>query len=451
MISLVIYGVVAIALASAAGYAFLNFTKTTKGATYAQENMVRLDTAAAALRAELIALPGTNGVLFAPAGVTVADGNGVTYTQVPPTLAALGFSPGGSRISTVRFRRRRVRVWSQARSERSGRQACNRRAARRIRWEPIAARHRQCQLHHQQYNGAVSNATGYVAFIVSATGAGQQIPNCASIVVSGKSVTIPNGFVRGVTADLPWRQRVAAATDQTAFYVAGSTTGDGTGRDIYNLATIDYALRMWQTLQPRQTDIYLQGALAYTIPANTSTPTSANPPLDLDAEAPYTDASGNVTITNPFAQGQNLNLVIETLPGSGTPATLAIGTALTLTTATSFINLNLEAASALTAISPLTMRNVTYAANPSVNPDGSANNPALSVIGTVFAARDVSFSNTTLAATNSTVEFYNDVATASTMINTQLNGSMSQFGFDGIGGAGFTFSAMPPATIRFRW
>ncbi len=420
MISLVIYGVIAISLASAAGYAYLTFTNTTKQATYVQENTVRLNSAVAAVRASLLPLnPGaTGGILLAPAGMIAADGNHVSYTQLPPAVGAVGLSPWNQPYLYCPV--------SQTQASGLTSNALNTVATAAVQ-SPSGASYTVGTYTGSATAGvsyvisntttnAVPNSTGYVAFIVSSTGPGQTVPDCGQIVVFGNSVTVPRGVVRGVKADLPFKQRLAGASDRMEVYVSNQTTGDGTGRDLQNLTVLDYAMNLWLTLQPRQTDIYLTGGLVYAVNSN------------LDAEGPNAPAGSP---SYPFAQAQGANLAIETLPGTAT-ASVNLPNALVLTTPTAFVNLQLNAASTLITTAPLLLKNVTYVS--------SNSGTIFSIVGTSLSSQNSSFTNTTLSATNSSVEFYNS-GVNTTYTNTQVSGTMSRFDFSAPSASTYTFTA----------
>ena len=94
MVSVVIYGIIAIALAAAAGYALLVFTNTAQQTTQMQENSVRMEQALTALRASLRAIDG-DGILYLPAGSQTAS-NGTTIYGLPLSLGIPTATPWGT-------------------------------------------------------------------------------------------------------------------------------------------------------------------------------------------------------------------------------------------------------------------------------------------------------------------------------------------------------------------
>ncbi len=430
MISVMIYGVIAIALAAAAGYAFLNFTIATKQTTYAQENTIRLEAAVSALRASLLALsPGANGgVVFAPLGVNASDNAGHTYMQLPASLGSIATAPWGQPYLYCPVSQTQTsglagdtydNIGSSTVQSPSG-ASYNVGTYTGAATSNIAYVISNTPASLNASNSAGAQA-GYVAFVVSALGPGQSIPDCSKIAISGTSITVPGGSVRAVAAGFPWIQRVVAASDRADLYVVpnGSVpaTSDGTGRDANNPTTLDAALNLWQSLQPRQTNIYLASGGSFTT-ANT-----------LNAE-----------MVRAVAQGENTSLMIGTVPGATAPATVSLSGTLTLTTATSFINVNLNAASSLTAFKPLLLKNVTYTASTVGTP--------LSVTGTTLSVQNANFVRTTLTAINSTVEFYDWTAggSGSTFVDSPLSGTMSRFSFDAQGSASYAFTTSASST-----
>jgi hypothetical protein len=328
MVSVVIYGIIAIALAAAAGYALLVFSSTTQQTTQVQENSIRLDQAVNALRASLLALDNT-GTLFAPYGSTSG-----AYMQLPASLGAVSSSPWGtpfeycpvSLISSTGLTTTPQTVTGVSSS--------------------YTANVSQGPLTNNNYYVITTSSTppnlstaanyGYVAFIVSSLTAGQPVPDCSAISISSTGVSVTGGSVRGVTAGFTFTQRVIASTDRMEIYVGtgGASytgTGDNTGRDIHNLTTLPNALAMYEALQPRLTEIYLTGGGTYS--------------LIQDINAQYT---GTGPGTRSFAPSEAPALIIAGANGPGVPgstgpqqATLNITATLNLTTPVTFAYLNI--------------------------------------------------------------------------------------------------------------
>ncbi len=412
MISLVIYGVIAIGLASAAGYAFLTFTNVSRQTTQLQENQVRMETAASALRAAMLALNG-NGTVFVPDGVA-----GPSYTQLPATLGVISAAPWGQpylycpmsltgatnpltgTANTVTYPGGSYSVTDYSGPITQG--------LPYVITSPTSV-----------IGGGSAASTGYVAFIVSTTGPGQTMPACSSItyVAPGASVlnpyggiSVPNGVVRGVTANFPFTQRVIASTDRTELYVGQASTGNGTGQDVNNQTTLDNAFLIWQSLQPRLTEIYLTpGGSGYS---------SAN---NLDLEP-----------TRAYAQGENTSLVIGTTPGASGQAALTLTSSLRITGKTTFDNVAVTPASGATqyVYQPLTFRNSTY----------SGGQNTMRVYNTTLTVSDSTMNYVTVGGSNSNVEFYNYANSSSTFTNLSIAGSAMHVGFDGAIASIYTFN-----------
>ena len=438
MISLVIYGIIAIGLASAAGYAFLVFTNSSKQVTYTQENALRMDNAVAGVRASLLALSpnATNGgVLFPPMGVSVSDNQGHTYTTIPNSLGAINTTPwgqpyaycplsqtntpglasgGGNTLTTSvsvtppDSNPYTVTTYSGPATANIAYVVANSGGA--------------------GYTTALANAAanGFVAFILSSQGPGQTVPSCDQITFNATThfVNVPNGVVRGVTAALPYTQRAVASIDRLEIFVGNGTTGDGTGRDASNVSTMDYAMGLWLSLQPRQTDIWI---------------TSSSVGID---------TSMNVEDVRTLSGlGENSSLVFA--PSGLATAQLTLGAAATstayeLNSAVTFENLTVTVGGGtVTATKPLTFKNVTLA--------GTSTSTPVNVIGTTLLADNTSFKNIALTATNSDVELYNlserGASAATTFTASTLNANASRISFDGQSAATFTFSGNAAANI----
>ncbi len=416
MVSLVIYGLIAIALAASAGYAFLTFTSSSRQLTQLQENQVRMETATAALRASLLAL-NSNGVLFAPAGLTPTGG----YTQLPATLGVVSSTPWGQPYLYCP-----VSQTGAANPLASSGTASTVKSPSGATYATTVYSSSITQnipyVITNATTNAVANDSGYVAFIVSSLGPGQTVPDCSKVVVTSPTgsnlyggLSVPNGSVRGVTAGFPFNQRVIASSDRTEFYVGTTTSGNNSGQDVNNLTTLDNALAFWQALQPRLTTIYLEGGGSY---STTNT---------LNGETVRT-----------MAQGENTSLVIMTDPNSTSQAslTLASPTPVVLTSYTTFQNLAVLQSSAsttttvITAYKPFTLRNSSYQIT------GAAAG-IIALYNTAMTVTDSSLVGATINGANSSLEFLNDTGTAATYSNsnTTIGGNLMRVSFDSTGAA----------------
>jgi hypothetical protein len=416
MVSVVIYGIIAIALAAAAGYALLVFSSTTQQTTQVQENSVRMEQAANALRASLLALDGT-GTLFTPMGYN--PGTTGSYTQLPTSLGAVSSSPWGTPFEycpvSLNNATGLAATSSSTVTEVSG-------ATYTVGvYQSTATNANNYVITTSGTPANLANSAnyGYVAFIVSSLGSGQTVPDCSAITISSTGVSVTGGSVRGVTAGFTFNQRVIASTDRMELYVGtgGSTytgTGDNTGRDINNLTTLPNAVAIWQALQPRLTDIYLTGGGTYT--------------LSSDINAQTTRLYGP-------QEGAALNFLGENGPDSAQQATLDITVPLNPTTPVTFANLVITDSASVYMISnnfaaPLTFYQVNLTGPTSFEPiytqgltqliqTNLTNVNFQSNGGTVIVnpnATAISFTNTAFTVNNGRFYLYgNNVSVTSTI------------------------------------
>jgi hypothetical protein len=410
MVSLIIYGIIAIALSAAAGYALLVFTGTSKQATYTGENELRMESAVTALRASILALsPGANGgVLFAPAGSSATYSQGATnytYSGIPASLGVMSSTPWGvpylyCPVSLTTTPGLTATATTTVKSPDGttysvGTYSSN--ATANASYVITSSGETFSNI------SGTSTPSGYIAFVVSPVNPGTLPPDCSAITVNSLGqATVSGGF---------------AASDRAEFYVSTTPTGDQTGRDANNMTTLDYAISLWGSLQPRQMDVYLAGG-------NTTT-TAYNMSQALNAQT-----------IRPFADGETTSLVIGTTPSSGSNAVLVInnGSSTTLNTSLAFENLTIENDGTLTALKPLLLNGVTYQPN-------TAMNTAVNVYGTTLTVNDSNLTNVQLGLNNATAEFYNRNSNTYTFSNTQITGALAHVSFDSASsGSIITFS-----------
>ena len=410
MVSVVIYGLIAISLAAAAGYAFLTFTSTTRQTIQLQENVARLETATAALRSSLRALNG-NGVLFAPMGQVKTDGLSHSYMQLPNTLGVVGAAPWGqpylycplSQTGTANPLTSSPNASSGPVVEPSG-------ASYTTATYADATTSGLPYVITSPTNVVNGSQTGYIAFIVSSLGAAQIPPDCSQITVGANGPSVSNGIVRGVTSGFTYSQRTVASIDRTELYVGSSTSGDGSGQDASDLTTLPNAVALWKALQPRQTIIYLEGGATYGLSD------------DLDAED-----------VRPYAEGESTSLLIATDPASTSVATLTITGALALTTPTTFQNLAVSVSSAISTVRPLTLKSISMS-----GPGGAP--VTISSYGAPVMISDSNLTNLTLAPSNGNLEFYNTSTTATSLSGIQIVANAANVSFNAKGSGTYNLS-----------
>jgi hypothetical protein len=437
MVSLVVYGIIAIALASAAGYAFLVFTNSSKEVDYTLQNSLRMDTAVAGIRASLLALsPGSNnGVLFPPMGQSVSDNQGGTYTGIPPNLGAIETSPWGQPYAYCPL----SPTNSSGLTSGGGNTLTT--------GVNVVSPPTSSQYTVTTYSGIATSSTayvvantgsvpsaltnaasnGYVAFILSSQGPGLPVPTCSQITYNAttNAYGVSGGTVRGVTATLPYLQHAVAAMDRMEIYVGSNATNDGTGRDIYNLATMDTAMGLWSSLQPRETTIWI------------TAPVTIDSSLNVEDSRLYSGLGEGPALTLA-----SLNGVVQTLTLATNLTTYP--QAYEFNSPITFENLTVGLNGPITVTKPLTLKGVTLGA--------SSANTAINLVGTTLLSENVAYSNVALTLANADGEFYNlsehGYGLSSTFTTSSINANASRLTFDGqASGSTFTFGSSSQANL----
>ena len=244
------------------------------------------------------------------------------------------------------------------------------------------------------------------------------MPNCSQISVgTGGNLSVPGGSVRAVTGGLAFTQRAVASTNRLELYVSASSGGSGnqTGQDAYNETPIGSAVSLWTALLPRLTIFYLDsGTGSFSLASS------------LDPEASHT-----------FGLSENSSLVIGTNPTQTTPASLLLGSALSLKTNTTFQNLSLDTAGvAISAYKPLTFRNVT-----SINTNVSLINAYDNV--TII---DSTLKNIGLFGFGSNIVFNHYSGTSSSLSTGYISAQGGTLGF--YGGGGYSITSLSTGGAR---
>jgi hypothetical protein len=406
MVSIVIYGIIAIALAAAAGYAMLVFTSTAQQTTQMQENSVRLEQAVTALRASLRSI-GAQGVLYLPAGTTTSS-NGVSYTGLPASLGVAGAAPWGipyqyCPVAPI--------ASSYATSPPSSGSVTN---------GSITSADSTTGYSVTLYSDASTGNTNYViqspalstimpsaanipsnvlGFITSNLGPSQNggvPPSCDQITFNANGLPlVKGGTVRAIAGGLPYNQRAVAATDRLEIYTTpGDGSGDSTGVDSNNPMTFSNAIAMWRALQPRLTIIYLSGDSAL-----------------------YDNLDATTTATRINAQGEMPALVFAPQPslvGVSTP-TLTLEANLNLMTPVTFQNVTVSAAANLTinAFAPLMFKNAILSGD-------STDQIGLNMYNSNLSLIDSGLSYVQLTARQSKIALYDLTTTANSLTNTNF-------------------------------
>ena len=405
MVSIVIYGIIAIALAAAAGYAMLVFTSTAQQTTQTQENSVRLEQAVTALRASLRSI-GAQGILYLPAGTTAVS-NGVSYTGLPSSLGVTGAAPWGTSYqycpvapiasSYVNTPPANGSVGGSTVTLADGAAGYN----ISIYNDPSTGGQNYV-IKSPALSTIMPSATNIpsnvLGFLTSNLGPGQNNnvpPGCDQISFNSNGLPlVKGGTVRAIAGGLPYNQRAVAATDRLEIYTNSGTagTGDGTGVDATDTIPFSNAIALWRALQPRLTVIYLDGG------SNTLTD----------------DLNATTTQSRVNAQGEAPALVFAPLPATiaanpTSTATLNLGSNLNLMTPVTFQNITVTPVANLTinAFAPLILKNSTLGSAPSqIN---------LNVYNTNLSLIDVSSLNyVTTTARQSKLALYNLLTTTTT-------------------------------------
>ncbi len=311
MISVVLYALIAIGLAGAAGYAVMSFFEASQTTTLVQENLARMETVASSIRANLRAVA-LDGVALPPMGDTPAgDYTGVpawlgvpdrtpwnvryAYCPYSPDTALSGamesvILPGGGSYET------------NLQTTGDGRDYVLRSEAPSIAGLPSGA--------------------GVLALLVSAGPKSAVMPSCADVRYENGQFVVTGGAVKAVTTGVAFTQKVFSATSKVTLYVDAAGTGQGSSPA--DPTTLSAAISIWQGVHPRVMEIVLSPG-AYSLAASDLAPSSVLPEdgatLVLRDETP---SRGDTVVTLSGAMGNPVpaQLFVRNITLAGDPLTI---------------------------------------------------------------------------------------------------------------------------------
>ena len=263
MIGIVLYSLIAIGLAAAAGYAVMSFFEASQTTTLAQENMARLETVAASVRANLRAVK-LDGIALPPMGNTPAG----DYTGVPNWIGVPDRSPWNVRYAYCPYAPFDYDATPGDPLDTTG-QVCMTGAC-------AVAQKYNVNIRTMEGGRAYVTAgkppvDGVVAFIISAAQKATAMPRCDQVVADGRGgYTVPGGSVKAITTGIAYTQRVFSSSSKVTMYAAAAGTGQGSSPD--DPTTLDAAMSIWQSVRPRVMDIVLKAGDSFTLDAGTLAP-----------------------------------------------------------------------------------------------------------------------------------------------------------------------------------
>lgn len=245
--------------------------------------LVRLEQAAAAIKANSIIM---NGVRYVPA----ADTSG-TYATIPAWVMPNARTVTGIPFHYCPFATRDVVVGSMPSNTTTG---TNTGPAGSYTSNTITYfNHAYTRSNNYVYartriaftgSGASMSPSDVLATIIAPAGTRTSINiNCSAIALSNTTgrITATDHYVRVVSDTQPVQQQMAAKNDTAVFYVGAITSGDGSGIDPSNRITLDAAFAQLHALKPWRAQLYLASG-SYTW----------NNPGNIHAGGSYTSGSG---------------------------------------------------------------------------------------------------------------------------------------------------------------
>ena len=141
---------------------------------------------------------------------------------------------------------------------------------------------------------------GTVQIITSPSANANVPPQCNALTKPNDTTIVPGGSVVAITARQILNQHIAAASRVMNLYVAASVVGDGSGRDANNAMTLDQAMNVFRTVQPR-VEIVNMAAGTYTATSATFASTGLMPGNPTGIKLVLRGASKTSTFVNVSA------------------------------------------------------------------------------------------------------------------------------------------------------
>ncbi|HAU29507.1 MAG TPA: hypothetical protein DCW68_05280 [Rhodospirillaceae bacterium] len=263
MITVVLYALIAIGLAGAAGYAVMSFFEASQTTTHVQENMSRMETVVSTLRANLRAVA-MDGVALPPMGDTpVGD-----YTGVPGWIGVPDRTPWNVRYAYCPYSPDTALsgVMESVVMPDGDSYEVNLQTAG-------DGRDYVLRSESPTISGLPSGA-GILALVVSSGPKSPIPPSCADVRYENGQFVVAGGSVKAVTTGIAFTQKVFSSTSKVTLYVDAAGTGQGSSSaDPADLAT---AISIWQTVHPRVMEIVMAPGV-YALAATDLSPSSVLP------------------------------------------------------------------------------------------------------------------------------------------------------------------------------
>lgn len=95
--------------------------------------------------------------------------------------------------------------------------------------------------------------TGTIGLLIAASPQSNQPPDCSNITASSDGTPVVNGgYVVAIQDNFLNKGKVETTPSELRIYISGSASGDGTGRDTNNYATVTTAMNMLNYARPAQ-------------------------------------------------------------------------------------------------------------------------------------------------------------------------------------------------------
>ncbi|MCT4575280.1 MAG: hypothetical protein N4A43_03405 [Alphaproteobacteria bacterium] len=244
MIAVVIYGIIAIALAAVAGYSIISFFDASRTMSRASENLSRMNMAVSLVKANVRYV---DGEALVPMGSAGAD-----YTILPTWMGAHDTSTSGDKYLYCPF------ATANNPSATSGTVTDGDSSTYTV------AIKNNSQTGSRDYvygfddtfmDASVRNK-GVLAFVISPLEGNSNLPKCSDVNYNANgNFVVPNGIVEVVQLGTVFSHRNLQASAKAVFYVDDVATGDASGRDSNNAATIDEAMSFMALHAPRVMEV----------------------------------------------------------------------------------------------------------------------------------------------------------------------------------------------------
>lgn len=252
MISIVLYAMIAIGLASAAGYAVISFYDAARVTMLANENTARLEQITSYLEQNLRPAK-LDGVLYPPMGV-----NGVNddYTRLPDWLGAQVKTPWGVPYSYCPLAPDTAYTGSGATGVVTMADTTT-----TYNVDLTSGNHTGGHDYVTGSGDSMLDASlqglGVLAMVISPMPNGTTVPNCDAVIFDNGAYTVADGVVRVISRGFAAAQQLAAASSKAVIYVDDTAASGGSGASQGDPMPIEAALASWDTNRPRVYEIHL--------------------------------------------------------------------------------------------------------------------------------------------------------------------------------------------------